>query len=206
MGSTAASRLIVGVLLVACLLVVGLIAHPATQFPSVEENSSILEKKFATILENAASSGRPVPPVIVSESDANRYLREEGGERIPSGITDATVAFAEGGLISARATVDLGVVSATRSKDTLDPLHYFTGLLPVTVAGFFRTNDGIGQIEIDRVTIAGLPVPRSVLQEIVRQYSKSSTYPRGVELTDPFELPYRIREVRVRLAEVVVEQ
>ena len=206
MESTVTPRWIFGLSLVAGLLVAGPVARPATQAPSVDEETPALERKFATILQNAASSERPVPPVIVLESEANAYLLNEGSGRLPDGVTDPNVVFEDSGRVSTRATVDLGVVSAARSRGALDPLRYLTGRLPVTAAGFLRTDEGAGHVEIDSVRVAGFPVPHSVLREIVRQYTKSDAYPDGVELTEPFELPYRIREVRVRSAELVVEQ
>ena len=207
MERTAIVRRVVGLWIWSCLMTVAFVASPAIQDPPLAAGGvSGLELKLAEIVDNAATADRPVPPVVISEGEANGYLQNEGATRLPTGVTDPSIGFEESGRISARAKVDLEAVSASRARGPLDPLRYLTGQLPVTAAGFLRTDAGTGRLELERVTVAGLPVPHSVLQEIVRQYSKSDAYPNGVELTEQFELPYRIREVRVRQAELVVEQ
>ena len=51
-----------------------------------------------------------------------------------------------------------------------------------------------------------MPVPKSVLQELVSYYSRSSQNPTGVSLDTPFELPARIREIRVGQKQATVIQ
>lgn len=207
MGRIATARLPFCLWVGFCLLTIVFVARPTTQdAPPAVEGASGLELKLAEILDNAATTERPVAPVVVTQGEANGYLQDEGAVTLPTGVTEPSVAFDASGRISGRARVDLAAVSASRTRGMLDPLRYLTGQLPVTAAGFLRTDAGTGHLELERVTVAGLPVPQSVLQEIVRQYSKSDAYPNGVELTESFELPYRIREVRVRQAELVVEQ
>ncbi len=205
--SAAAQRLAACFLVLFCLFMVAFAVVPATQdaAPAVKGTQG-LERKLVEILQNAASAEQQVPAVVVSEREANAYLQNEGFANIPSGITDARVVFEESGRISMFATVDLAVVSASSTRGALDPLGYLTGSVPVTVAGFLHTNEGTGRLEVEEVTVAGLAVPYSVIRDIVREYSKSDVHPNGVELAEPFELPYRIREVQVGLAELVVEQ
>jgi hypothetical protein len=40
-------------------------------------------------------------------------------------------------------------------------------------------------------------VPKAVLQELLTFYSKSPENPAGISMEAPFELPARIREIRV---------
>ncbi len=208
MGGATTRGFTFGLWMGSCLFLatVMFVALPTTQDAKPVEAVSGLQEKLNEILQNAATTERPVPAVVISEVEINDYLEDEGGEFLPGGVTDPRVGFEESELISTRATVDLAAVSASRSRGALDPLRYLAGRLPVSATGFLRTDAGTGRLQIQRVTVAGLPVPHTVLQEIVRQYTKSDVNPNGVELTEPFELPYQIREVRVRQAELVVEQ
>jgi hypothetical protein len=51
-----------------------------------------------------------------------------------------------------------------------------------------------------------VPVPKSVLQELVSYYSKSESQPQGVDFEAPFRLPARIREIRTTLGQALVVQ
>ena len=37
----------------------------------------------------------------------------------------------------------------------------------MTVSGILRTQDGVGRFELDEAAVSGVPVPPSVLQDIV---------------------------------------
>jgi hypothetical protein len=40
-------------------------------------------------------------------------------------------------------------------------------------------------------------VPKALIQELLSYYSKSPEHPNGINMDDPFELPSRIKEIRV---------
>jgi hypothetical protein len=87
-----------------------------------------------------------------------------------------------------------------------DPMRLLTGRLPVRVQGVLTTSRGTGRFELESASIAGLPVPKSVLQSLVSYYSKSKDNPQGVGLDDPFALPSAIREIRVEPGRAIVVQ
>ena len=68
----------------------------------------------------------------------------------------------------------------------------------MTVSGTLRTQDGVGQFELEEATVSGISVPPSVLQDIVAYYSKTDEAPQGVRLDGPFKLPARIKQIEVR--------
>ena len=55
-------------------------------------------------------------------------------------------------------------------------------------------------------SIAGIPIPKVVLAELVAFYTQSPDYPRGVGLDDPLPLPSRVREIHVQTGQAVVIQ
>ena len=144
--------------------------------------------------------------VILPEREVNAYLRFQAKSQLPRGIDQPHIAIEGQGRLSARAIVDLGAVGRDRQSGLLDPLRYLSGDLRVAASGVLRTADGIGQFEIESVTVGQVPVPTAVLDELVRYYSRSETHPRGFDLAEPFELPYNIREVLVGVGEAVVVQ
>ncbi len=145
----------------------------------------------------------------VSEREVNAYLRFHLHDQVPAGITDPVITIIGGGRLSGRAIVDLDAVSkANRSASSswFDPMRLLTGRLPVTVDGVLTTRQGVGRFDLATATIAGLPVPKTVLQQVVSHYSRSDDNPRGISLDDAFELPASIREIRVEPGKAVVVQ
>ena len=54
--------------------------------------------------------------------------------------------------------------------------------------------------------MSGLPVPKTLLQELVSFYTRTADHPKGVNLDDPFELPAKIKQIEVGQAQAVVVQ
>jgi len=88
-------------------------------------------------------------------------------------------------------------VRKQKQRGWLDPVGYLSGRLPVTAAGRLITKDGKGQFQLESAEISGVTVPKAVLQELVSYYSRTPENPAGIDMDAPFELPARIREIRV---------
>lgn len=144
----------------------------------------------------------------VSESEINAYIRYELGDRIPTGVQDPWISILEGNRLAGRATVDLSRVGQNRksSGGMLDPFSYLTGSLPVTVNGTLQTRNGSGAFVFESASIASVPVPIWMLQEIVTYYSKSSSMPNGVAIDKPFVLPSGIREIQLAKGQATIVQ
>ena len=141
-----------------------------------------------------SSQSRNTP---VTDVEVNSYLKYRAGDQIPTGIVDPELNALGGGRVSGRAVVDLDAVRTQKKRGWLDPLGYLTGRLPVTASGILITKDGKGQFQLQSAEISGVNVPKSVLQELLSYYSKSAENPEGINMDAPFELPAKIREIRV---------
>ena len=85
-------------------------------------------------------------------------------------------------------------------------MRLLTGKLPVRVEGVLTTSQGTGRFALESAHVAGVPVPKSVLQTLVSHYSKSADDPDGVGIDDPFALPAAIHEIRVEPGRAIVVQ
>jgi hypothetical protein len=85
-------------------------------------------------------------------------------------------------------------------------MNYLSGRLPVTVSGRLQAADGLARFELESATVSSVPIPRTLVQELVTYYSRTPQNPRGLNLDDPFPLPSRIRQIDVRRGEAVVIQ
>ena len=133
----------------------------------------------------------------VTDVELNAYLKFSAGSQVPVGVLEPTLNALGNGRVSGRAIVDLDVVRKQKQRGWLDPLGYLSGRLPVTAAGTLTTRDGTGQFQLQSAEISGVTVPKAVLQELLSFYSRSADNPNGIDMDEPFELPSRIREIRV---------
>jgi hypothetical protein len=109
--------------------------------------------------------------------------------------------------LTGRAIVDLDAVRTSEKRGWLDPASYLRGTVEVFVSGILQTSNGKGTFQLESATMGSLPVPKSLLQELVSYYSRTPDLPGGFDLDKPFELPANIREVEIqRGAATIVQQ
>jgi hypothetical protein len=169
--------------------------------------------RFETKLSRIVSVGktaraRAAAPVStpILDSEVNAYFKFNAAKEIPAGIVDPTLTALGDGRIGGQAVVDLDAVRRQKARGWLDPLGYLTGSLPLTASGLLITKDGVGRFQLESAEISGVPVPKTVLQELLSYYSKTPENPAGIGIDDPFELPAQIREIRVDRGRATVVQ
>ena len=80
------------------------------------------------------------------------------------------------------------LVAASRDLDKalkpslLNPLSWFGGKTEVTAAGIVRAENGKGTIDLQSATLAGISIPKSVLQQVVSYYTRTPESPEGCVL------------------------
>ena len=88
----------------------------------------------------------------------------------------------------------------------LDPAQLLRGRVPVTATGVLRSKNGEFRFELESATVAGIEVPKSMLQELVSYYTRSAANPDGYSLDMPFTLSGGIREITVESRRAVIIQ
>lgn len=169
------------------------------------EDGRRLEQKVEQLFRPAADVQQR-EPVVFYQREVNAYLRFQAAPAFPTGVTEPFVTLGDGGGVSVSARVDLSALRDVRPRSLFDPLRYLGGDLPVSARGFLRAERGVGRVEVKAVTVGGVPVPVRVLSELVRYYSRSEQRPDGVDVAEPFELPYGVTELRVERGQAVVMQ
>jgi hypothetical protein len=172
-------------------------------------DADVFVQKLRTINQNGVNAAQAAASrqTTLTEGEVNSYLRLQAGSQIPEGVVDPYVTIVGEGRLTGRATVDLDAVRKKQSSGGLfDPASYLMGRLPITATGVLQTSKGVGRFTLEEATVSGITVPKSVLQQILSHYSRSPEHPNGVSIDDPFELPARIREIRVGKGEALVVQ
>jgi hypothetical protein len=201
------SRLTVGVFLLMCG--VGLAAPQAAGV--TEQQADTFTKKLAMVtvrgVSGARGQTRAPQRTPFTEGELNSWFAYRSQELLPTGVTEPRVTIVGNGKLRGAATVDLEAVAKRKATGgLLDPWAYLGGRLPVTVTGVLRTKDGVGQFDLENAAISGIPVPTSVLQDIVAYYSRTADDPEGVRLNESFRLPAQIKQIEVGQGQAVIVQ
>jgi len=191
------------------LLAVVLSASAGAQARLTKQEADRFDAKLGQIVQygQAVPRQKAAPRAIeITDAELNAYFRYHAKDDIPVGIVDPTINALGDGRVAGRAIVDLDAVRKQKQRGWTDPLGYLTGRLPVTATGRLATKDGIGRFTLESAEISGVTVPKALLQELLSYYSRTPENPAGINMDDPFELPARIREIRVGRARATIVQ
>ena len=170
------------------------------------EDGARFEQKLDTILRHANTVSPDARLTPLLEPEINAFLKFQGASLLPTGLTEPTLRIDDAGLVSAEAIVDLDLIREQRPRDWLDPLKYLAGRLPIAAAGTVRSGGGVIQFDIQSVSLAGIPVPVQVLQELVRHFTRTVDNPNGTRLDEPIPLPYLIAELQLSSGQALIVQ
>ena len=177
-----------------------------TAKPPIESHDQ-LQEKIDALLANGEKTPVPAKTTVFSEAEVNSALTVNFKEKIPSGITEPQVRLLGNSRLTARVVVDVDEFKRKRSKPSnAGPLNFFAGKIPVLVRGDLIVRGGQGQFKLQSAVVNGIPLPKSLVQEMLATYTRGRNNPNGIDLEKPFELPANIREVVVNLGEAVVLQ
>ena len=172
-----------------------------------KRDAELLKKKVATIQRVAEKPAKKPVRTMVTEEEVNSYLVYEAGPSLPTGVIEPAVSILGTGRLSGRAVVDLDAVrKARKSTSMFDPMSYLMGKLPITAEGTFTSEQGVGHFQLESAAVGSVPVPKSVLQEIISFYSRTPENPAGFSLDDPFALPAHIQEIQVLRGQAIIVQ
>jgi hypothetical protein len=189
----------------------------AVALPGAEQQAERFTKqesdRFHTKLNRIVELGKTPRPskatleeTKLTDTEVTAYLRHSARDQVPVGIVEPTLTALGDGRVGGRAIVDLDAVRSQRQRGWTDPLAYLTGRLPLTASGRLITQDGVGRFQLEGAEISGVSIPKSLLQELLSYYSRSTEDPDGINMDDPFDLPSGIREIRVGKGEAMVIQ
>ena len=170
------------------------------------DDGARLERKLTSILGHADTESPEARLTLLLEPEINAFLKFQGASQLPTGVTEPIVRIGDAGLVSAVAVVDLDLIRQQRSRGWLDPLQYLGGRLRITASGRVRSGAGVAEIDVQSVTVAGIPVPVQVLHQLVLHYTRTVAHPDGTRLDEPIPLPYRITELQLSPGQAVIVQ
>lgn len=175
--------------------------------PLTPQLADSFEKKIVAVQVNAEIPSKAPRPTQFSEAETNSFLKYKSGPLLPTGLTEPVITLHGEGRVTGRAVVDLDVVRQKQSSGGwFDPTSYLTGKLPVSAIGKIVTADGKGRFELERADVSGIPVPKSLLAQMVNYFTRTAGNPAGSSIDDTFELPAEIRRLDITTGRFTVVQ
>lgn len=192
--------------LLACL-VGSLAAVSAAQEPSRADADRMAKKVAGIMVRAIAPPAKPTPlRTSFTEEELNAYLTVHAVDQFPAGVRQVRVSMPAAGRLETRSVVDLDAVRTSQQRSWLDPLAYVTGVLEVVMVGGLSGKEGKGVYRYESGSVGGVPIPRTVMQELLAFYTRSEDMPKGISLDEPFDLPAAIREIHVRRGAATIIQ
>jgi hypothetical protein len=184
----------------ACAAVLILAVSLGAQQDPARAQADSMSKKVQAILARAEAPASQAKPFTTTftEAELNAYLRLDPTVGLPVGLKYPMLTFYDGGKVDSKALVDLDMIRVSEKRGWFDPLAYVSGIVEVRTIGTFRGSNGKGVYLFESASMGGVPIPKSVLAELVAFYTRSPETPKGIPLDAPFELPHRIREIELR--------
>jgi len=166
-------------------------------------------QKLQAILDRAADPSVKHPAPLrtqLIDREVNAYFKVSGPEFLPDGVVDPEITIEDAGRVRARATVDLDAALKEQRRGLFNPLAWLPRRTEVTAVGTVQAAEGMGSLQLERATLAGVPVPKSLLQQVVSYYTRTPELPDGFDIDRPFALPANIRSVQTAPGQAMVEQ
>lgn len=177
--------------------------HGAT---TSRQHADSLARKISLITQRASTPSKPgASRTLVSEEEVNSWFVYRGRPYFPTGVSNPSVAMLGDGAMRGAATVDLEELGRRKSRGgAFDFWGYLGGKVPVAVTGTLKTEDGRGRFEMQSAELAGLPVPKALVQQLLSAYAADSQ--GDVSLDATFDLPARIRQIEIQRGQLAVIQ
>lgn len=164
---------------------------------TASEAARNLESKIRLLSGSDVDTAAPFHPIVITESEANAYLKAHGREFLPPGVHDPRLRITPDRVFAA-AVVDFEEFSrAYNNPHDWGPkvlAVMFKGQQKVTAAGKLQAQNGQGKVKIETVSVGTTAVPDWLVDFVLENYLQ----PRyGLDLTKPFVLPDHVTRIEL---------
>jgi hypothetical protein len=164
-------------------------------------------RKVAVINEHAEATAKAGRRTTLTESELNSWFAFRAQPLLPTGLAQPKITIVGNGRLLGAATIDLEAIGKSRTAGgSLDLWSYLGGRVPLSVTGILHTQDGRARFDLQSADLSGVPVPKTVVQELLSFYTRTPEKPQGVRLDDTFALPANIKQIEVGQGQAVVVQ
>jgi hypothetical protein len=182
-------------------------AHPHPAPPGLSWAEADKLGAALDALDRRQKNGRTArsETVEVTAGEINSYVNLRAN--VPEGVTDVKVSL-EKDRVAATAIVDLDRLPgrAAAASSPWSPFSLVSGRVPVSLTGkLVPEGDGFASFQVEEVRLGSLPLPVSVLAQLVASATRGNGNPQGVDILSPFRLPYSMKRVRLQPDRALLE-
>ena len=161
---------------------------------STQAASQSMEAKMR-ILQSTAVQRGSYPAVVITENEANSYLKVHSPEFLPPGVHQPNVNF-QPEHVTGSADVNFDEFSRvyTNPNDWGPKVMaaMFKGNQRVTATGKAVSSDGQAMVQIEKVTVGSMTVPAWMVDYLLQNYLQPKY---KFDLSKPLPLPNHVRQV-----------
>lgn len=156
-----------------------------------------LEAKIQVLLDSKAPASSGLDPIVVTDQEANAYLKYHGREFLPPGVYNPEVHIGAG-LVSGAADVDFNELNNAGPKTDDWGARVLAMVLRgkqrVSAKGKLDSGNGQGKVTVQDVAIGTTPVP-DWLVSLLLQYYVEKRY--NIDLSKPLVLPDHVTNIEL---------
>lgn len=179
----------------------GLRGYVRTGVATLDVNAEIspaaagaLEAKMRALSESTPGKSTVFKPIVVTELEANSYLKYHGQEFLPPGVDDPEIHITPGG-VSGAADVDFNKLNQTAQRDDWGAKllsAVFRGRQRVSATGKLETGDGQGKVTIQNVVVGTMALPDPLVNFLLENYVQKWY---KIDASKPFVLPDHVTHI-----------
>jgi hypothetical protein len=179
---------------------------PPPRTPLSREQADSLARKLES-LTGATPAKKKAPPrsVLLTEGEINSYLNLVLLPTVPT-VTNVELRIDDGSL-TATGLVDIDQIKRRLTLSPWNPVSFLRGRVAVNVSGRYANagRDGLGRVTIDEVRAGNVPIPISMIEQLVASSTRSAALPDGLDIREPFPLPPPVRGLRLQAGKALLE-
>jgi hypothetical protein len=203
-GVAAALSMVSGVLLT--------VSWAAVQ-PSVPEAGSLsrtaaddLAAKIAALSDHRNQAPGPLDPIIITDLEANSYLKYRGHEFLPPALRDPEVHIMPDQL-SGAANVNFDELGGMQNKsDDLTSrmvAYVFKGTQRVTATGKLESQNGEGTFTLTSLTVGTTTLPPAFVTFLLQGYIEKQY---KIDISKPFPLPTHVSRIELAAGRATLQR
>lgn len=136
-------------------------------------------------------------PIVITESEANAYLKEHGPEFMPLGVGNVELHI-QPDKVSGAADVDFDELnSETKNSNDVGAqlvAWVFKGKQRLAATGKLSTENRQGKLSIENVTVGSTALPDWLVQWVLDNYLQKRY---NIDLSKPFALPDHVTSIEL---------
>jgi hypothetical protein len=170
--------------------------------PMADARAQKVDRIFNEIEEDHANGRGSGKTYLLAEDELNAYLTEKLREQERKDVEKITIRLQHKSFTThIQVNMDEVQVKDTMTANLFKAL--FRGRQKIEVDGELKTNDGQGTYEVQRARVNDVGVPAIVVNTILSSVGRQQDPP--FDPTEPFDIPYGIKTIRIQQGKVRID-